>query len=1354
MLFGWGKLHKTDLKLLLNDFGPFCVSFGLHLDSAADSLELMAATVLQNKSVCFVPTCELQLRAMLSSFLKAYALAPCSTEAHFVVPTRHLVEIEGSWEPPWAAFDGMDADWLSRVKCISLSKELSVVYAPPLAVKHASVKLHFIGTGTPIAESLPLPSLNALHTSVQGFRYTGTVFGRHTSVFIDQGASYSFINHGTAKAMGLRIDPVPRVQVNLADNREVPIIGITMVNLNLQKYKGQVPLYVLNLQDAHEVILGLDWLHAHRATIDCEHFLIKIKHRNKAIVLREARPRVHDTASRDPHPFLTAIQLKRDLRKHPHARRFLCMVKPVTSDCPTNQNHDEFPEHRTRLEALRAKYSHVFVDGTPPGPPPARHTQHAIPLVPGARPPARPPYRLTPWERQELEEQVAQLLKAGYIRESSSPFASPVLFVPKPNGKWRMCIDYRALNKITVQNKYPLPRIDQLLDQLASAKVFSGMDLAAGYHQIRIAEEDVPKTAFTTHMGLFEYVCLPFGLSNAPSSFMAVMNSVFREYIGKWLLVYLDDLLIFSNTPDEHLLHIELVLQKLDEHKFYAQLPKCEFFKRELKFLGFVVGQGQLKTDPGKIKAILDYPRPKDVGAVRTFLGMTTYFRRFIEKYAGLTVPLTNLLKKDAVGAHMPWDAIHEQAFQELKLRLSAAPILALPDWNKPFEVMADASNFATGAVLLQDGHPVAYESRKLKGAETRYDTREREILALVHAIHAWDPYLRHSEFILWSDHAPLEHLQTQPKLSGRQLRWVELLQQYSHVVRHIPGERNPADALSRILLNALTRSQTGSQGGGAFPTHANSVPVATVPATAPPDESTAPGQSTVPPTQKPDRFSVKVPVCGMSSKEFRSLLLAAYDQDEYVKAHASTILAHRNGCWYTQKNELYIPTGTIRDQIMTELHDAPFGAHFGRDKVLQALKSRGLYWPGMKDTIDAYIKGCDSCQRHKSSNAPPAGLGVPLELPSARWKDLSMDFIGELPLTSSQNNCLIVICDRLTKMVHLIPTLTTASAKQVAFLFFNSVVRPYGLPDSIVCDRDRIFTSQFWKGIWDMCGTKLKMSTSYHPQTDGHTERVNRTLEEVLRHYVNGRQDDWDSFLGQVEFALNSAWHSSIKCSPFYAMYGWQPRAPVDVAIRDIECNVPAAVNFVQHMDSILVQIKTQFRAAQERQQQYYNDGRQAVEFDIGDKVLLSTKNIHIKSSRGPGHKKLLPKFLGPFPVVQKVGPVAYKLQLPAALKIHPVFHVGLLKLYKVAGRMKPPPVSQLEAEDDELFEVEKVLDHRQAGRKLEYLVKWAFYGEEHNSWELESEIQSSAPLALEDYWHMLGMRETLRVSRAAKRD
>jgi hypothetical protein len=438
----------------------------------------------------------------------------------------------------------------------------------------------------------------------------------------------------------------------------------------------------------------------------------------------------------------------------------------------------------------------VFPKDLPDGLPPMRVQGHSvIPLIPGAKPTVRPMFRYSPLERKEMETQVTELLRKGFIQPSISPFGSPILFVKKKTGELRMCIDFRALNQITIKNRYPLPRIDDLLDKLQGAKVFSSLDLMSGYYQIRLPDDDVEKTAFRTTGGLYEYKIMPFGLTNAPAVFMSHMNAILADL--PFVVVYLDDILIFSKDPEQHVDHVRSVLDRLRQHQYYAKLSKCDFFKKELKFLGHIVSPEGIKPDPAKVRIVQEWPELKTVTDIRSFLGLTNYFRKFIEGYSGMAAPLHDLTKggvsrRKGKFTEPPIGDAHRQAFESLKIALTTAPVLALPDFTKPFRIITDASDFAIGAILLQEERPIAYESQKLSPAERNYHTTDRELLAVKHALEIWRCYLEGVPFTVVTDHNSLIHLQTQPSLSRRQARWLEFFQGFDFDWQYRPGKRTP----------------------------------------------------------------------------------------------------------------------------------------------------------------------------------------------------------------------------------------------------------------------------------------------------------------------------------------------------------------------------------------------------------------------------------------------------------------------------------------------------------------------------------------------------------------------------------
>jgi hypothetical protein len=440
-------------------------------------------------------------------------------------------------------------------------------------------------------------------------------------------------------------------------------------------------------------------------------------------------------------------------------------------------------------------YPDVFPDELP-GMPPDRDIEFAIELQPGTAPISKRPYRMPPAELAELKKQLQELLDKGFIRPSTSPWGCPALFVKKKDESLRMCVDYHPLNAMTIKNKYPLPRIDVLFDQLVGAKVFSKIDLRSGYHQIKIHASDIPRTAFSTRYGLYEFLVMSFGLTNAPAYFMYLMNSVFMPELDKFVVVFIDDILVYSKNEDEHTVHLHIVLQRLRDHRLYAKLSKCDFWLREIKFLGHTISQDGLLVDPEKVQEVMDWKPPTTVRQIRSFLGLAGYYRRFIPDFSRIAKPMTELLKK---GVKYEWSQKCEDAFHTLRQHLTTAPVLAQPDNTKPFEVYCDASGTGLGCVLIQDNRVIAYASRALRPHEQNYPTHDLELAAVVHALKIWRHYLMGAHCNIYTDHMSLKYIFTQADLNMRQRRWLELIKDYDLEVHYHPGKANVvADALSR----------------------------------------------------------------------------------------------------------------------------------------------------------------------------------------------------------------------------------------------------------------------------------------------------------------------------------------------------------------------------------------------------------------------------------------------------------------------------------------------------------------------------------------------------------------------------
>jgi len=442
--------------------------------------------------------------------------------------------------------------------------------------------------------------------------------------------------------------------------------------------------------------------------------------------------------------------------------------------------------------------------------PPIRGIEHQIDFVLGVSIPNRSAYRSNLEETRELQRQVEELMSKGYIRESMSPCAVLVLLIPKKDKTWRMCVDCRAINNIIVKYRHLIPRLDDMLDELNGSKLFLKIDLKSGYYQIRMKEEDEWKTIFKTKYGLYECLVRPFEFTNAPSTFMRLINHVLRAFIGKFIVVYFDDILIYSKKIDEHISHLRQVLDVLKKESLYANLKKCDFCIDRIVFLGYMVSAKGIEMDEAKVKAIQEWPPPKSITDVRSFHGLASFYRRFVKDFSMIASPLTEIVKK-TVG--FKWGEKQENAFSLLKSKLISAPLLSLPDFNKAFEIECDASEIGIGVVLMQEKRSIAYFSEKLNSATLNYPTYDKELYVVVQVLETWQHYLWPREFVIHTDHQSLKHLKGQGKLSRRHAKWVEFIETFPYVIKYKQGQENVvADALLRryVLLNTLNTKLLG----------------------------------------------------------------------------------------------------------------------------------------------------------------------------------------------------------------------------------------------------------------------------------------------------------------------------------------------------------------------------------------------------------------------------------------------------------------------------------------------------------------------------------------------------------------
>ncbi|WVZ70510.1 hypothetical protein U9M48_019171, partial [Paspalum notatum var. saurae] len=961
------------------------------------------------------------------------------------------------------------------------------------------------------------------------------------------------------------------------------------------------------------------------------------------------------------------------------ARRTVHLTAPdgqgveISATSPFGYLHQMEVKPTDGIRVVR-EFPDVFPDELP-GMPPDRDVEFLIELLPD------------------------ELFGKGFIRPSASPWAFPVLFVVKKDGSRRICVDYRALNDVTIKNKYPLPRIDDLFDQLQGACVFSKIDLRSGYHQMKIRPSDIPKTAFITRFGLYEYTVMSFGLTNAPAYFMNLMNKVFMEYLDKFVVVFIDDILIYSKTEEEHEEHLRLVLQKLREHRLYAKLSKCEFWIDQVPFLGHIVSKGGIMVDPSKVSNVMDWKMPENVKEVRGFLGLAGYYRRFIEGFSIVAKPMTSLLEKNA---EYIWNKVRQASFDELKKRLTTAPVRTLPDQTKSFMVYCDAS---------KEGKVIAYASCQLRKHEVNYPTHDLELAAVVHALKIWRHYLFGTRCEIYTDHKSLKYIFTQNELNMRQRRWLELIKDYDLEIHYHPGKANVvADALSRkSYVNIAVAFQMPPELCEEF----ESISLGFVHHTTTTTFEAEPTlEQEIKKHQKTDEKIQEI------REQIKVGKAPHFREDE------------QGTIWY--KNRLCIPdVDSIRKLILSEAHDTAYSIHPGSTKMYYDLKER-FWWYGMKRAVAEYVVVCDTCQRVKAEYQRPTGMLQPLKIPEWKWEEISMDFIVGLPRTQKGYNSIWVVVDRLTKVAHFIPVNTTYLGARLAELYISRIVCLHGVPKRIISDRDSQFTSRFWEQLHDSLDTKLRFSTPCHPQTDGQTERTNQILEDMLRDCAIQYGTSWDKSLPYAEFSYNNSYQASLKKSPFEALYGRRCRTPLfwnQTGEKQV-----FGPDLIKDAEQQIKIVRENLRVAQSRQKSYADVRRRDLTFKVDDFVYLKVSPMRgIRRFNVKG--KLAPRYISPFKILERKGEVAYKLELPSSLSgIHHVFHVFQLK--KCLRLLEEQaPLKGLDVQEDLTYTEHpvKILETSERVTRNKMIkmcrVQWKHHTEDEATWEREEELRATYP-------------------------
>ncbi|QRV77082.1 Retrotransposable element Tf2 protein [Ceratobasidium sp. AG-Ba] len=926
------------------------------------------------------------------------------------------------------------------------------------------------------------------------------------STLVDSGSSKNFLDINFAKNNNIPLTPLvnPRTVIAI-DGKELPnkIKNKTTLEVEIEGWTFDVTFFVMDLGDT-DMILGLDWLQEADPDINWKTLEISWKGRPLTAKAGKDLPTI-------PEEFMEFIDVFSEelLKKLPEHRSFDCNID--------------------------------FVEGSDL-PKPAKV------------------YPLSPIESRTIKEFIDQELADGKIRSSKSPIASPCFFLKKKDGSLRLVTDYQKINNITIPDQFPMPLQVELVDQVKNAKIYSKLDLRWGFNNIRIKEGDEWKTAFRTAYGIYEYLVMPFGLKNAPAVLQRMMNDIFRHLLGVTVVVYMDDILIFSEKEEDHAEHVKEVLKILRDNNLYAKLAKCEFFVKKVIFLGLVITPEGISMEEEKIKAIMEWGAPRKIKEVQAFLGFVNFYRRFIAEISKIaksalanlypTVlqpvtarPLHDLTKKDT---RFEWSQECQQAFEEIKKRVSQDPVLIHPDPDKPFILETDASGIAIGAILSQRGedgylHPVAYLSKSYNDAQRNYDTANKELLAIVESLKHWRIYLEGTilPVTVFTDHRNLERWKNAETFNRRHARWHMELASFNFEIHYRPGKMsNKPDALSRRH-----------------------------------DHEDIPNPQQI--MINAERFkgfkaNIEIDIISMireslKYKEKEDLppsIRKQYDKYEWKE----------DLLWY--EGQIVIPENKeIRLAILEMHHDNPIAGHQGQARTLELI-SRRYYWPAMKQQVNRFVETCEICQRSKGHKqyAPPK----PLPIPQKPWEDIAYDFIVKLPESQGMDSILVHQCRGSSRP------------------FIKEVWKLHGLPKTTVSDRGATFNSQFLKALYTKLGINPKFSTAFHPETDGITERTNQWLEGFLRSFCNYRQDDWVRWLPIAEFCHNNQVNSATGKTAFETIYGLHPRWN----LVDLEVNAPNAADMADSMQEIWDEViaSMEFHRSKEDTPKH--------EYKVGDKV------------------------------------------------------------------------------------------------------------------------------------------------------
>ena len=747
--------------------------------------------------------------------------------------------------------------------------------------------------------------------------------------------------------------------------------------------------------------------------------------------------------------------------------------------------------------------------------------------VQGAYPVRQRPYRVPETKRQQIRKEVEKMLLSNVIQPSSSPWSSPVLLLEKPNGEFRFCVDYRRLNAETKKDAYPLPRIDETLDALGNANWFTTLDLQSGFWQIPVKKSDIEKTAFATHHGHWEFRVMPFGLVNAPATFQRLMDLVLSGLHWTHCLVYLDDIVVFAATEEEHTHRLNLVLERVAKAGLTLKPSKCHWMQKSVKFLGHIVSSDGISVDPAKVKSVSCFPLPQNSTDVRSFLGRTSYYRRFIPEFASRSKPLADLTKKKC---KFMWNKDAQKSFDDLQHCLTSAPILRCPDFSLPFKLYTDACAYGIGAVLAQDtpnGEVViAYASRLLKSSERKYGVLQKEALGIVWSLKHFYPYLYGRHFLVITDHRPLKWLKTMTAPNNLFARWISEIQSYDFEVKHRPGRlHSNADTLSRYPLAGEDNREA----------KAVESPVPPCPLKEEDDVMLVTDFKTL---QENDTYAGALMRLLKQGKAPDDMKLAAK-----LERDKESFFLGDDGCVYRRfkskqgrTQEQFVVPKSMVGKLLVNSHDIPISAHPGFYRTYKKIQ-QSYFWPTMKTDINRHVRHCEECARFGASSKPAHKAPMKSIVTERPLQIVAMDFVGPLQMSEQGNTYALVMVDHFTRWP-ISYAVEDTEAETVARKV-SSFIHTYGCPEELLSDRGSQFTSELLKALCKQLGVKKIYTCGFRPSTNGLNERLNGTLFNAIRIYASDKPSTWDQYLDAVTFAYRTTPHSVTHHTPAFMMFG-----------------------------------------------------------------------------------------------------------------------------------------------------------------------------------------------------------------------